>query len=194
MRPGRVYRIRLLLISRRSSCHLSLSLVTLRRHSLVVAGQGFFFYRFVTARFRRDRIKSFLFSSFLGGYTSLSTRSNGNFFSFLCSRLVFSRPFDFLPSSFPPSFLCVRLMNDITSSRLHEEATGGGSSAGTLLASSTSSCHARFLSRTVCFLFSPFFLLAVQFSGWPCVCRQQKERSREGSKTIELRMKRWKES
>jgi hypothetical protein len=61
-------------------------------------------------------------------------------------------PFDFLPSSFPPSFLCVRLMNDITSSRLHEEATGGGSSAGTLLASSTSSCHARFLSRTVCFL------------------------------------------
>jgi hypothetical protein len=103
-------------------------------------------------------------------------------------------PFDFLPSSFPPSFLCVRLMNDITSSRLHEEATGGGSSAGTLLVSSTSSCHARFLSRTVCFLFSPFFLLAVQFSGWPCVCRQQKERSREGSKTIELRMKRWKES
>lgn len=103
MRPGRVCRIRLLLISRRSSCHLSLSLVTLRRHSLVVAGQGFFFFTFVTARFRRDRIKSFLFSSFLGGYTSLSTRSNGNFFSFLCSRLVFSRPSVWFPSFLFPA-------------------------------------------------------------------------------------------
>lgn len=45
MRPGRVCRIRLLLISRRSSCHLSLSLVTLRRRlSLVVAGRDFFFH------------------------------------------------------------------------------------------------------------------------------------------------------
>lgn len=66
-------------------------------------------------------------------------------------------PFYFLPLSRPHPFLCVRLMNDITSSRLHEEATGG-SSAGT--GGQSASCHARFLSRTVCF---PPFLVPSNF-------------------------------
>lgn len=70
-------------------------------------------------------------------------------------------PFDFLPSSFPP--LCVRMMNDITSSRLHEEATGGfvcWNSAGQehVVVSREILIPNRLFSF---FLFSPFFFF------WP---------------------------
>ena len=94
-------------------------------------------------------------------YSSVNAPSNGNFSSVLF--------ISFLPSSFPPIFL--PFLDERHAAGLHEEATLPA-------ATRDRSCHARFLSQTVCF--SPFPLS----SNFPDVSTGRSQRLDE--------MKRWK--
>lgn len=154
--PFYVYPIRLLLISRTACFHLA-------RLSLLLTSTHLSCVRLPTARFRRDRIKTFFF--FLFSLHFLRQRAIKWKYFFFFSYFFFNRSLLF-PSSrpfffFPFIFYMPSWWMTSTYSRLHEPGLGD-----TVATHGQSiPCHARFVSRTVCFVSFPFFFFGVQFSG-----------------------------